>query len=113
LNGISYGTSGEQQLRQITQFMQTLKNLRWTRESGEETSFTERLISQFEQPTQKDDVVAGVAVKRFNLIIKADPQLDRTMGLDEEEVDKLNNKGDNKSSNLASKRALEAEVIKQ
>jgi hypothetical protein len=113
INGISYGTSSEQQLRQITQFSQALKNLSWTRESGEETSFTERLVSQFAQPTQKADVVAGVDVMRFDLRIKADPQLDRTMDLDDSEVINPNEENAEGQSNIAAKRALEAEVINQ
>ncbi len=112
INGISYGTSSEQMLRQISQFSQTLKNLHWTRESGEQTSFTERLAKQFDQPTQKADRVAGVDVMRFDLKIKAEPQLDRTMDLEDDEVINPDEaQKDGTASNLASKRAAEAEVM--
>lgn len=78
INAIAYGNDSAQRLQQISSFYDNLRNLTWTRESGETAHFQDRMANEFEQLPHKVDRVAGVDIVRFGFRIKADPQLDRT-----------------------------------
>lgn len=78
LDAIAYGTDSPQRLRQIRAFSSALQNMVWTRESGVQTRFLDKLIPDFAQLPHRVDRVGGVDVIRFGFVIKAETQTDRT-----------------------------------
>src|SRR5204863_4512487 len=78
IEAIAYGTDSPQRLRQISAFFESLHNMVWTRESGVQTRFLDKLLPDFAQLKHGVDRVGGVEVIRFGFVIRAETQTDRT-----------------------------------
>lgn len=75
VEAIAYGKNSPQQLRQITLFMDTLKKLKWTRQSGTETSFLDGFSPDFHVLPQLVGREGDVDVLRFGFRLEAVPQM--------------------------------------
>lgn len=76
IDALAYGSDSSQRLRQVRAFYDALRNLEWTRKSGEKVRFLDRLAGEFETLPQKMAVVGGVDVLRFGFRIPAHQQGD-------------------------------------
>lgn len=82
VQAIAYGTNSSQRLQQVRLFMDALKNLEWTRKSGEKTSFFAGMNPEMMTMSQKMTQIGGVDVLSFGFRIAALEQLTNVSNTD-------------------------------
>lgn len=74
IDAIAYGRDSQEKLNNVIAFQFALRNLKWRRESGEIVRFMDGMNNDFGQLRQKTDMVGGVEVLRFGVVVHAEPQ---------------------------------------